>query len=218
MTNLKELEERIGRYSPVPGNGDGALNPGMKLPEPSRDAAVLILIIPRKDGPVILFTERNKTLNAHAGQVSFPGGGIEKGDKDCAETALRESAEEIGLDPRNVRVIGELDEYVTRSGYRVTPVVAVLDTEQEWTPNPNEVERIFEVPVDFILANLKEESLTFEGGERRFYGVHWNDVHIWGATAGMLRNLADVVKGDDAVPPAAFSPPRKKGDPPSAKK
>lgn len=220
MLTLKDIEERIGKYKPIQdsGRGDASLNPGMKLPEPTREAAVLILVIPRDDGPVILFTERTKTLSSHAGQVSFPGGGIEKGDRDCAETALRESAEEIGLVPENARVIGELDEYITRSGYRVTPVVAILENEQGWTPNPNEVDHVFEVPVDYLIANLKEESLTFEGGERRFYGLHWDGMHIWGATGGMLRNFAEAVNDNPSVPPAAFSPPRKKGDAPSAKK
>lgn len=218
MITLKNIEERIAKYRPAPGNGDGALNPGMTLPPPKKDAAVLIIVIPRKEGVTILFTERNKALHAHAGQVSFPGGGVESMDRDANETALRESAEEIGLDPKNARIIGQLDEYVTRSGFRVTPVVAVLDAPQDWTPNPNEVERVFEVPVDFILQNLKEESLTFEGGERRFYGMYWDGAHIWGATAGMLRNFIDAVNDNGGSSPAALSPSRKKNDPPAARK
>ena len=193
MITLKDIEEHLKAYKPGAGSGDGALNPGMVMHPPTRDASVLILLIERPEGVTILFTERTHTLNAHAGQVSFPGGGVEAKDKDAHETALREAQEEIGLVPANARVIGQLDEYVTRTGFRVTPVVAVLEKDQTWVPSPDEVARIFEVPVESIFQELKEESLTFEGGERRFYGMMWDDVHIWGATAGMLRNFADVV-------------------------
>ncbi|HYD18514.1 MAG TPA: CoA pyrophosphatase [Patescibacteria group bacterium] len=204
MTSLKDIEDALLNYQPAAGrNGDGALNPGMAMKPPTRDAAVLILLIERPEGVTILFTERTHTLNAHAGQVSFPGGGVEAHDKDANETALREAAEEIGLDVNNARVIGQLDEYVTRTGFRVTPIVAVLKAEQSWVPSPDEVARIFEVPVDDIFRELKEESLTFEGGERRFYGMKWDDMHIWGATAGMLRNFADVVNHPPAANDAA---------------
>ncbi len=201
MITLKDIEAHIKAYTPLHGSGgDGMLNPGMVMPAPTRDASVLILLIERPEGVTILFTERTHTLHAHAGQVSFPGGGVEDQDKDANETALREAQEEIGLVPANARVIGQLDEYVTRTGFRVTPVVAVLEKDQTWVPSPEEVARIFEVPVESIFLDLKEESLTFEGGERRFYGMRWDDVHIWGATAGMLRNFADVV--NKPVPPA----------------
>ncbi len=201
MITLKDIEDHLKAYTPASGTrGDGSLNPGMTMPAPTRDASVLILLIERPEGVTILFTERTHTLNAHAGQVSFPGGGVEAQDKDAHATALREAQEEIGLVPANARVIGQLDEYVTRTGFRVTPVVAVLEKDQNWIPSPDEVARIFEVPVDTIFQDLKEESLTFEGGERRFYGMRWDDVHIWGATAGMLRNFADVV--NKPVPPA----------------
>ena len=213
MTTLKEIEERLKAYVPKGGNGDGALNPGVKMPPPTRDAAVLILLIERDDGFTIIFTERTKTLHAHAGQISFPGGGVEKQDKDANETALREAAEEIGLDPKNARVLGQLDEYVTRTGFRVTPVVAILEKGQTWSPQPEEVARIFEVPVDYILKNLHEENLTFEGGERRFYGFMYDEAHIWGATAGMLRNFTDVAL-KDPVPPASASAPSRKSDNP----
>ncbi len=214
MTTLKEIEERLKDYVPKEGNGDGALNPGVKMPAPTRDAAVLILLIERDDGFTIIFTERTKTLNAHAGQISFPGGGVEAQDKDASATALREASEEIGLDPKNARVIGQLDEYVTRTGFRVTPVVAILEKDQTWLPQPEEVARIFEVPVDYILKNLHEENLTFEGGERRFYGFMYDDTHIWGATAGMLRNFTDVALKDPAPPASNSNAPARKSDNP----
>lgn len=200
MPTLAEIETRLKTYAPQEARGDHSLNPGMAPGSGLRDAAVLILLIPRKDGITILFTERTATLNAHAGQISFPGGGVDEGDADNHATALREAQEEIGLDPANARVIGELEDYVTRTGFRVKPVIAVLDKEQDWTPSAGEVAHIFEVPLDFILkpGNLCEESLTFEGGERRFYACTFDGHRIWGATAGMLRSFAEAI----ADPPA----------------
>lgn len=213
MTTLKEIEERLKAYTPKTGCGDGMLNPGVVLATPKRDAAVLILLVPQDDGSYsVLFTERTKTLHAHAGQVSFPGGGVEPQDKDLAETALREAAEEIGLKPENARVIGQLSEYVTRTGFRVTPVVAILEKKQAWDPQPEEVARIFEVPLSFITANIAQESLSFEGGERHFYGFNFDGSHIWGATAGMMRDFLDAI---DAQPPANTNTPQRK-NPPSA--
>lgn len=215
MITLKDIEERLKGYRPFAGNGDGVLNPGVPLSPVRKDAAVLILLVPQADGSLsIIFTERAKTLHAHAGQISFPGGGVEMRDKDAVETALREASEEIGLDPKNARVIGTLSEYVTRTGFRVTPVVAVLEKAQDWTAQPSEVARIFEVPVDFIEKNLKVESLTFEAGERNFYGMTYAGAHIWGATAGMLRDFLDAIKDSNSPP---VTPPRK-NDPPAVGK
>jgi 8-oxo-dGTP pyrophosphatase MutT (NUDIX family) len=219
--SLADIEQRLKSYAPpARQNGDHALNPGLKTKDDDalRDAAVLILLVPQDDGSLsILFTERTTTLHAHAGQISFPGGGVEDDDRDNRATALREASEEIGLDISNARVIGELEDYVTRTGFRVKPVVAVLEKSQIWTPNPGEVAKIFEVPLDFILksGNLVEESLTFEGGERRFYAVTYDGNHIWGATAGMLKDFSDAIAGP---PPAdkTLSPPKKNDAPPKS--
>lgn len=216
VPSLADIEKRLKDYAPPKGNGDHSLNPGMASKESLRDAAVLILLIPRDEGVTVLFTERTKTLNAHAGQISFPGGGVDEEDEDNKATALHEALEEIGLDPKNARVIGELEDYVTRTGFRIKPVVAVLEKDQEWVPNPGEVAKIFEVPLDFILkpGNLVKESLVFEGGERWFYACTFDGNHIWGATAGMLRSFADAI----ADPPANsnVSSVTKKPDAPKA--
>ena len=219
--SLADIEQRLKSYAPpARQNGDHALNPDLKKKDDAalRDAAVLILLIPQDDGSLsILFTERTKTLHAHAGQISFPGGGVEDDDKDNKETALREAFEEIGLDISNTRVIGALEDYVTRTGFRVKPIVAVLEKGQDWTPNPGEVAKIFEVPLDFILksGSLVEESLVFEGGERRFYACTYDGNHIWGATAGMLKDFADAIAGP---PPAekTISPAKKNDAPPKS--
>jgi 8-oxo-dGTP pyrophosphatase MutT (NUDIX family) len=204
-----DIEKKLQTVAGKGARGDHSLNPGMTPGETLRDAAVLILLIPRGEGFAVLFTERTATLHAHAGQISFPGGGVEKGDADNRFTALREAAEEIGLVPENARVLGELEDYVTRTGFRVKPVVAVLENPQEWTPSPDEVARIFEVPLEYILApgNLCEESLTFEGGERRFFACTYKQDHIWGATAGMLKSFAEAL--NDPSAPANDAAPRK---------
>jgi len=214
---LKDIEDRLKAYAAKgAGNGDHALNPGMAPRPTTRDAAVLILLIPRDNGFTVLFTERTTTLKAHAGQVSFPGGGVEAADGgDLTVTALREAQEEIGLDPANVRVLGVLDEYATRTGFKVTPVVAVLEKDQQWNPQADEVARIFEVPLDFIAAegNLKREGTTFEGIERYFYALYHSGARIWGATAGMLKNFTEAISPPPKNPPApAHSSPR--GNPP----
>jgi 8-oxo-dGTP pyrophosphatase MutT (NUDIX family) len=196
--SLKEIEQRLKAHVPQDGQGgDHMLNPGMKKKEGTlREAAVLILLVKKPDGSLsVIFTERTTTLTAHAGQISFPGGGVDKTDKNEIETALREASEEIGLDVKNARVLGQLEDYVTRTGYRVRPVVAVLETQQEWQPQASEVAKIFEVPLAHILSpkGLHEESLTFEGGERRFFACDFDGQHIWGATAGMLKSFANAI-------------------------
>ena len=215
--SLADIEKRLKEYIPPAENGDDRLNPGLKKKDGAlRDAAVLILLIPRDGGFSILFTERTKTLHAHAGQISFPGGGVEEDDADNAETALREASEEIGLDPKNARVIGELEDYVTRTGFRVKPVVAILEKEQDWAPNPGEVASIFEVPLDYLLkpGNLSEESLVFESGERWFYACNYGGHHIWGATAGMLKSFANAISDPPTNANSNAAAPPKKADAP----
>lgn len=193
---LDGIEKTLATRTPQTGAGDHALNPGMAAGENLRAAAVLILLIPREDGLTVLFTERTTTLPTHAGQVSFPGGGVDETDADDIQTALREAQEEIGLDVSGVRVLGVLDEYVTRTDYAVRPVVAVLEKDQVWRPNAGEVAKIFEVPLDYVLSAgaLEKKSVAFEGRERHFFALDWDEFHIWGATAGMLHAFADVVR------------------------
>ena len=138
-----------------------------------RSAAVLVPVVKRKHGLTVLFTRRTAHLNDHAGQISFPGGRSEPGDADAAETALREAAEEIGLAPAQVEVLGELPEYVTVTGYRVTPVVGLVTPPLELRLDEFEVAEVFEVPLEFLLdpANHQRNSVLHEGRERRYYTV-----------------------------------------------
>jgi 8-oxo-dGTP pyrophosphatase MutT (NUDIX family) len=193
------LRKKLAAYQPQE-RGDYTLNPELFLPPLSRAAAVLVPVLKRDTGYTVLFTQRTAHLSAHAGQVSFPGGGADKTDRDAAATALREAAEEIGLSPHNVEILGTLDHYITRSGYRVAPVVGLIATPQTWRPDSSEVENIFEVPLDYILSPgaLNRKKVMLENGERDFYALTWQDFYIWGATAGMLRNFVDVI-GDDRL-------------------
>ncbi|MDY7579832.1 CoA pyrophosphatase [Herbaspirillum sp. RTI4] len=156
-------------------------------------AAVLIPIVLRSDGPTLLFTQRTADLRNHGGQVSFPGGRVEADDRSVIDTALRETEEEIGLPRSQIEVIGSLPEYFTGTGYRVTPVAALVQPPLSLTPNPGEVAEIFEVPFAFLMNGMNHERRTIvlesEFGSRTFYTMPYQRFFIWGATAGMLRNL-----------------------------
>jgi len=190
------LRERFARLVSVPpiALGDGirwAESTALRVPSDLRPAGVLIPVVDRPDGLTVLFTRRTDHLHAHAGQISFPGGGAEEGDATIVDTALRETREEIGLEPRHVEVIGSLHEYRTVSGYRVTPVVALVHPPFALAPDDFEVAEIFEVPLAHLLdaRNHRRERLIREGGAREYYSVPYRHYYIWGATAGMLMNL-----------------------------
>jgi 8-oxo-dGTP pyrophosphatase MutT (NUDIX family) len=175
--------------------GDHILNPDFKLPPGLRPAAVLVGLVERADGLSVLLTQRNEGLSAHAGQIAFPGGGIEPGDTDAVHAALRETEEEIGLPKDRIAVIGRLDTYITGTGFEIVPVVALLQPPFKLRPDPGEVSEIFEVPLAFILdsANHRRETKQLKNGMRTFFVLPYENRHIWGATAGMLVNLAEVL-------------------------
>lgn len=160
---------------------------------PAVDAAVLVPIVLRADAPTLLFTKRTAHLTNHPGQVSFPGGRSEASDLLPIDTALRETEEEIGLHRRHVEVIGMLPTYSTVTGYRVTPVVGLVTPPFSLLPDPGEVAEIFEVPLAYVMNGLNHERrvihLADGTGSRTFYAIPYAGFLIWGATAGMLRNL-----------------------------
>ncbi len=139
-----------------------------------------------------ILTRRAAHLKDHSGQVSFPGGRVHADDPSPEDTALREAREEIGLDPGRVEVLGRMPDYRTRTGFRVTPVVAIVTPPFELSPDANEVEEIFEVPLAFLLdpANHQRHSREFEGQLRWFFAMPFDRHYIWGATAAMLVNLS----------------------------
>jgi 8-oxo-dGTP pyrophosphatase MutT (NUDIX family) len=177
--------------------GDHDLNPGMAPAATLIPAAVLVPVVNRPAGLTALLTRRTEHLAYHAGQISFPGGHMEPGDARPEDAALRETEEEIGLHRRHVEVIGRLDRYLTRTGFDVTPVVAVVEPPFDLAPDPHEVAEVFEVPLDFLLdpRNHQRHSRQYEGRERHFYAMPYGAYYIWGATAGMLRNLYERVRG-----------------------
>jgi 8-oxo-dGTP pyrophosphatase MutT (NUDIX family) len=181
------------RRAGAPVLGDHRL-PGFD-PDPERlatavGAAVLVPVTFRADGGSIILTERSSKLRKHSGQVAFPGGRIDAGETPL-EAALREAEEEIALSRKAVEPIGYLPSYYTGTGYRITPTVALVDPDTALTPNPEEVERVFEVPLDvlFDMARYRLESRVWEGRERRYYVVDHPDAYIWGATAALIRIL-----------------------------
>jgi 8-oxo-dGTP pyrophosphatase MutT (NUDIX family) len=156
-------------------------------------AAVLFPIVERDNGHTVLLTQRTAHLRDHAGQVSFPGGRVEADDPSPVHTALRETEEEIGLPREQVEVLGFLPEYRTGTGFRVTPVVALVRPPFSLVLDPFEVAEAFEVPLSFLLdpANHKRHSLHYRGALRHFFAMPYGDYFIWGATAGMIRSLCD---------------------------
>ena len=160
-------------------------------PGPPVEAAVLAGIVPRANGAQVILTRRTETLRQHGGQVGFPGGRTEPDDRDALAAALRESQEEIALAPTQVQALGYLDPFVTITGYRVTPVVAVIDPDFVAVPQPSEVAEVFEVPLDYLMAadNLRQVEINHRGRVRHVLEYGWPGQRIWGATAAILYNL-----------------------------
>jgi 8-oxo-dGTP pyrophosphatase MutT (NUDIX family) len=154
-------------------------------------AAVLVPIVQRAPDMTVIFTQRTTHLKAHSGQVSFPGGRAEPHDPTPEFTALREAHEEIGLPMERVEVVARLPDYLTRTGFRVTPVIGLLEPPLVLTPDPREVEEVFEVPLAFLLdpRNHQRRTREFQGQTVGYYVMEFGSRTIWGATAGMLVNL-----------------------------
>ncbi len=163
-----------------------------------KPAGVLVPIVNRPDGPTILLTQRTAHLKKHAGQISFPGGGWEEQDPHLEATALRETEEEIGLHQRHIEVLGQLSLYETSTAYGVTPVVGWVEPPFDLTVDPFEVAEAFEVPLGWIMQreNHQTESRVRDGRRRHYYVLPYEGRFIWGATAGMLVNLVDVLEGE----------------------
>lgn len=173
--------------------GDHMLNPdftdriGTNAPRP---AAVLVPIVAH-EAPTVLLTQRSKHLSTHAGQVAFPGGRIDPGDVSPLAAALREADEEVGLPARYATPLGYLDSYLSGTGFRIVPVVALIEPGFSLKINEAEVDEAFEVPLSFLMTreNHARHSGVWKGVERHFYAMPFEQRNIWGATAGIIRSL-----------------------------
>lgn len=177
--------------------GDHNLNPDLRPKPPLTPAAVLVPLVLRPEEITVLLTKRTAHLAAHAGQVSFPGGRLEESDTGAADAALRETEEEIGLARERVELIGRLDTYVVRTGFEVTPLVGFVTPPFTIAPDEFEVAEVFEVPLAFILDprnHQRQSRIDFGGVKREFWVFPYRDYFIWGATAGMLINLYEVLR------------------------
>jgi len=204
MNEQHRIERLLGARVPLGAHAEAAISlPGDQFPVqegdeygPLRSAAVLIPIIDRRDGMTVLFTRRTKHLKAHAGQISFPGGGRDPSDNDIIDTALRELSEETGIARRKVSVLGRLQSYKTVTDYEVVPVAGVVTPDFTLKIDVNEVESTFEAPLSFLMdpANLVRERRMFRGKLRSYYAIPYGDHYIWGATAAIMVNLAAVLR------------------------
>ncbi|HET7414052.1 MAG TPA: CoA pyrophosphatase [Pararhizobium sp.] len=174
--------------------GDHRLNPDLieelaraKL----REAAVLVPIVETDGDARVILTRRNASLRKHSGQIAFPGGAVDPEDASVEAAALREAQEEIGLDPAFVEPIGQLPHYLTATGFRIIPVLSIVQREFTTTINPEEVDAVFEVPLSFLMTdqNHGRASRIWNGRERHFYTMPYEQWFIWGITAGILRTL-----------------------------
>lgn len=188
------VSERLAQLEPcdrirgVPGLSPATLRP----------AAVLVPLVERQLGLNVILTRRSVRLRDHAGQISFPGGRIEPGDRSPHMAALREAEEEIGVRPEQVDVVAELPQYRTGTGFLVHPVVGFVDPGAGFRPCPIEVAEVFEVPLSFVLnpENHRPHEFHYQGRVHQLRAMPYGEYFIWGATASILVELYQVLTGD----------------------
>ena len=179
----------------VVGEAVGEALGNAPLDVPPIPASVLFPIVMREDGATVLLTRRAEHLKDHPGQISFPGGRAEASDASPAHTALRETEEEIGLSSAHIEIIGYLPDYLTVTGFCISPVVALITPPFALRPDPFEVAEVFEVPLAFLMdaANHQQRSAFFRGELRPYLAMPYGDYFIWGATAGIIKTLSQAL-------------------------
>jgi len=181
-------------HDPGGGSSDFDLNPDHPPPPVRlRAAGVLVGFLQGRTGVDVVLTKRSSALKHHPGQIAFPGGKVDPQDDGPVGAALREAREEVGLDPETVQVLGTLPRHRTVTGFDVTPVLARINGDFRPVPEPGEVDEVFRVPFDHIAdpARYHVQSRRWQGRHRHFYTVPYGPYYIWGATARILRGLAD---------------------------
>jgi 8-oxo-dGTP pyrophosphatase MutT (NUDIX family) len=195
MSKTIEARLRAALDKAARPSSDYDLNTGVALPEGRvlRPAAVLVGVQDGPFGPRIVLTKRASHLRHHPGQIAFPGGRQDATDADLIATALREASEEIALPKPAAQVLGILPPHETVTGFLVTPVLALLPAHLSFVPEPGEVAEVFSVPFDHVTnpSCFQVEKRRWRGVWRHYYVVPWGPYYIWGATARILRGLAD---------------------------
>ncbi|AWD22105.1 CoA pyrophosphatase [Fuscovulum blasticum] len=193
MDDEARLRRALAR--PAGESSDFDLNPAIRLPEGRklRPAAVLVAVQPVPQGARLILTKRASHLKHHPGQISLPGGKQDQTDASLEATALREAREEVALPPDAVEILGALPAHETVTGFRVTPILALVRQPFTPAPEPGEVEEVFSVPLAHVLDRSRYaiEGRRWQGQVRRYYAVPWGPYYIWGATARILRGLAE---------------------------
>ena len=192
---LKANDQRVYNNKALLKDHENLMKDNTLENDKNKLAAVLIPLIPNKNDYDVLFTKRSDKLRSHSGQISFPGGVIEKNDHNEVSGALREADEEVGIKPNCVNILGLLDSYITGTGFKIHPVVGLIDSAQNYEICKEEVDYIFHVPLSFLINknNHNKVNKIINGTERSFYVLEYNDYYIWGVTAGIIINLSEAL-------------------------
>ena len=204
VRRVRDRSIRLASGLPVPAppiGSDFSLSGVVPIPENWKPAAVLVPLVNRAPGVTVLLTQRTADMPSHAGQIAFPGGRRETGE-DAVATALRETEEEVGIARKFVDVVGAVDLYRTGTGFEITPIVGIVTPGFTVRADPREVADVFEVPLEHFLneVNHKLDSREYQGRQRRYYAMPYGERYIWGATAGMLKNLHFILTTKGTAP------------------
>lgn len=193
--NLELITAAVRSYEPRSNPGDPRPLLRGTAPEHIRDAAVLVPLLSAPAGPELILTRRADHLGSHAGQVAFPGGRIDPGDRDEEAAALREAEEELGLSRDQVELVGRLDPMITISDFHVTPVVGIVEPGAQLSPNPGEVARVFSVPFAALtdLSRWEYRTHPYKGSAVKVWHFPWDGEDIWGVTGHMLRGFVEML-------------------------